>query len=126
MSSSGQADYHHRLAAEVGVFNRRKVVHDLPDIFHYWSHKYALPKLVAIGFSGSNAVFIDSLRNQCDRNPERIVRFVSLGAGNCDLEINFASELRAAGYSRFVLDCLDLNPTMLENGRAAAVRLDVS
>jgi SAM-dependent methyltransferase len=47
---------------------------------------------------------------------------VSIGAGNCDTEIRVAKLLRAAGLERFVIECLDINPHMLERGRAMARR----
>ncbi len=47
------------------------------------------------------------------------MRFVSLGSGNCDLEVELARYLKERGRS-FTLECLDLNPAMLERGRRAA------
>ena len=44
---------------------------------------------------------------------------LSLGSGNCDLEIDLARRLKNDGRD-FTLDCLDLNPAMLERGRVAA------
>ena len=44
---------------------------------------------------------------------------MSLGAGNCDQELELARALKAKGHD-FTLDCLELNPAMLERGRVAA------
>jgi SAM-dependent methyltransferase len=54
------------------------------------------------------------------REPARARRFVSIGSGNGSLEIELAQQLRARGHSQFVIDCLDINPAMLERGRAVA------
>ena len=114
------AHYLAKLQEEQRIFRGNKNVHNLPDIFHYWSNAYVLPKLEAVGIRGSQELFSDSLAMLCEREPERDLRFISIGSGNCDLEIDLAERLLAAGHSRFVIDCLDLNETMLERGRKAA------
>jgi len=111
--------YRARIAAEKGVYEACIKVHDLPPIFHYWSNKYIRPKLEAFGFSTPNDMFKKYLLEQPQR-PQEALRFASIGAGNCDLEIALASHLRVQGRSDFVIDCLELNPVMLERGRAAA------
>jgi SAM-dependent methyltransferase len=121
-----QRDYATRLNEEQRVFKTCEKVHNLPDIFHYWSEKYVRPKLRAVGFDGSTEFYTNPLRSQCERNAERCVRFLSIGAGNCDLEIEIASQLLAGGQSRFVIDCLDLNEAMLDRGRLAARAQGVS
>ena len=115
-------NYHARVRAEKGVYEDCLIVHDLPPIFHYWSNKYIRPKLEAFGFSTPNDMFKKYLAAQCERCPHEGLRFASIGAGNCDLEINLALHLRSQGRSNFVIDCLELNPAMLERGRAAATR----
>ena len=112
--------YRARVAAEKGIYEDCLKVHDLPQIFHYWSNKYIRPKLEAFGFSTPNDMFKKYLLEQAQRRPQVALRLASIGAGNCDLEIALASYLRAQGISAFVIDCLELNPTMLERGRAAA------
>jgi SAM-dependent methyltransferase len=112
--------YQMRLADEERIFRNCAAVHSLPPIFHYWSNKYVRPKLEAVGFRGLMEVFSDSLERQCQRRQGHPTRFLSIGAGNCDMEIKFALALRTAGYSQFVVDCLDLNEDMLERGVSAA------
>ena len=43
-----------------------------------------------------------------------------MGAGNCDLEVSIAKNLLQAGLSEFILECLEINPVMLERGRQIA------
>lgn len=112
--------YRARIAAEKGKYEDCINVHDLPPIFHYWSNKYIRPKLEAFGFSSPNDMFKKYLLEQAKRRPQEPLRFASIGAGNCDLEIALAIYLRAQGVADFVIDCLELNPAMLERGRAAA------
>jgi len=119
-------NYHARVRAEKGIYEDCLKVHDLPPIFHYWSNKYIRPKLEAFGFSTPNDLFKKYLAEQCQQRPQEALRFASVGAGNCDLEIALASHLRSQGRSDFVIDCLELNPAMLERGRAAAAGAGVA
>jgi SAM-dependent methyltransferase len=108
--------YADSLAAEQKVYENNVAIHDLPPIFHYWSNKHLLPKLQSFGFSSLNEMFLTHLEKACLRPTPRLV---SLGAGNCDLELELAQALKAKGHD-FTLDCLELNPAMLERGRVAA------
>ena len=121
MTMSAQPrDYEARVAAEKDVFKDCVNVHDLPAIFHYWSDGKIRPQLEVFGFSGPVGMFEKYLEQQCASTTDRVLRFVSVGAGNCDLEIELAQALIRKGWQNFVIDCLDLNPDMLERGRAAA------
>lgn len=113
-------------AQETGAYRDCLHVHDLPDVFHYWSNRHVRPKLLPFGFDSPNAMFARCLEEQCREGGNRIRRFVSLGAGNCDLEIALAAGLRACGYDRFVIDCLDMNTAMLARGRICAERTGVA
>jgi SAM-dependent methyltransferase len=121
-----QCDYSTRIEEERRFYGSCERVHNLPDIFHYWSDKYVRPKLEAVGLEGSTDFFYQPLRSQCERNAGRCVRFLSIGSGNCDLEIEIAAKLLAAGQPGFVIDCLDLNDAMLARGRLAAGSQGVS
>ena len=113
------ASYAARLAAEMRFYRHDEEVHELPEIFHYWSNRYIKPKLEAFGFDSPDAMFRKYVREQCGAGPGPR-RFLSIGAGNCDLEIGIALDLRASGFDGFVIDCVDLNAEMLERGRVAA------
>ena len=48
-------EYADRLAQEKSRFDAEINVHDLPDIFHYWSNKYLRPFINSFGYDGSCA-----------------------------------------------------------------------
>ena len=106
------------LDAERARYEHCVHVHDLPDIFHYWSNTHLLPTFRAFGFESATEMFLQQLRGQCASNAR--ARIVSLGAGNCDLEVELCSGLVAAGHADFTLECIDLNATMLRRGEEAA------
>ena len=112
--------YSARLNQERSVYHDCLDVHDLPAIFHYWSNRHLRPKLEALGFSTPDEMFRKYTGERCLRGGSDPKRLVSVGAGNCELEIELALHLRAVGCGEFVIDCLDLNSAMLERGRSAA------
>ncbi len=119
-------DYNARVANEVDRYADVSVVHNLPDIFHYWSDTYIRPKLRALGFDTVTELFTTPLRDLCRRDPSTSLRFLSIGAGNCDFELDIAKALVAAGHTNFAIDCLDLNASMLERGTQAAAQAGLS
>lgn len=120
-------EYATRLASERDVYTEREVVHDLPPIFHLWSREYLLPMLEAVGVTTVNALFADALEAAYrERRGGSRARFVSIGAGNCDAEVAIAQTLLARGCDDFVIECLELNATMLERGELDAAQASVA
>jgi SAM-dependent methyltransferase len=119
-------DYAARLAAENRLYRDDIDVHSLPEVFHYWSNRYVRPKLEAFGFSTPEGMFRKYLGELFERHPDGPKRMVSFGSGNCNMEIELASHLRARGNADFIIDCVDLNPAMLERGRASAAGHELS
>ncbi len=107
------------MAREVANYRSVENVHDLPEIFHYWSNKYLVPKYQEFGFSNPNSFYLQYM-TQVSAKETASLRFVSIGAGNCDTEVALVESLAKAGISNFVLECLDVNPHMLERGKRLA------
>src|SRR6202140_1152710 len=115
-----EKSYGDRLAMEKDIFRDCVNVHDLPDIFHYWSDGKIRPKLEVFGFSGPLGMVDKYLGDHCASNQGRAVRSTSLGSGIGDREIGMAESLIGKGHRNFAIQCLDLKPAMLERIRAAA------
>lgn len=112
-------DYAQKLEQEVANYRDVANVHDLPNIFHYWSNKYLLPKLQSMGVDGIEAFFVAHIERLAQSQPGELL-LLSVGAGNCDTEVRIADLLVERGLTRFRLECLDVNPHMLNRGRATA------
>ena len=112
--------YRVRLKQEKAYYRSRCNVHDLPEIFHYWSNKYLLPKLLHFGFRNPTEFFSQYMQNACRSFARDTCRFISVGAGNCDFEIAIAQKLQESGTSNFTIECLDLNRQMLGRGKTLA------
>ncbi len=115
--------YRRRIEAEKAVFEGQIDVHALPDIFHYWSDTYIRPMLEAFGFSNPEQFFAKFLAESAARVPhDARRRFLSIGAGNCEIEIRVARALLENGLTDFEIECLELNRSMLDRGMAQAQR----
>jgi len=112
--------YDARVASEIDIYRECTDVHNLPPIFHYWSDRHLRPKLEQRGFKDPAEMFLVMLRRQCAQHPDSKVRILSAGSGNCELEVGVAAGLRQSGFDDFVIECVDLNPSMLHRGALLA------
>jgi SAM-dependent methyltransferase len=120
------SDYQQRLAREVQNFSQNANVHDLPRIFHYWSHKYLAPKFNRFGITDPEQFFLLYAEKFHAQFPAKQIVMLSVGSGNCDMEARLARKLVDSGISNFVVECLDINEAMLARGREHAASLNVS
>ncbi len=114
-----------RVQTEQRHFSGCQTHNQLPEIYHYWSNTYLRPKLERIGFSHPDAMFCRyfELAYLANQSPHR--HFLSLGTGNCKTEVMLARHLVERGLSDFVIECVDLNPTLLAEGVASAKEASV-
>lgn len=122
-TSSAGDGYQARIAEETRIFADQVEVHDLPQIFHYWSNRWLRPQLEAFGFSNPDQFFARYLE---EAHADALAaghpaRFASLGCGNCDTEVRVARLLLDRGVKQFTIDCVDINESMLERGRQLAM-----
>ncbi len=125
MSIHREHSYDSRLRDETSRYESCLDVHHLPPIFHYWSNRYVRPLLQTFGIESPDGMFRDQLHRICAKPGGRSRHFVSIGAGNCDLEVAIAAFLHSQGNTDFVIECLDVNGAMLERGKQAAMKAGV-
>lgn len=119
-------NYQDRVANELSNFDQCTNVHELPEIFHYWSNKHLAPvKFHQFGITDPEQFFFLYAVKFHERFPDKSIMMVSLGCGNCDMEARLARRLVDEGISDFNIECIDINETMLERGREHALSLDV-
>lgn len=122
-----EPDYEARIATEIKNFADDQVVHGLPQIFHYWSNKYLLAKIEPFGFRHPDDFYTKHFAARMTAPGfDGTYKFISIGAGNCDTEVRIAKALLAEGHESFSIECLELNPAMVERGRAYALEQGVS
>ncbi len=115
-----ETEYAKKMNEEINRYKDVLNIHELPEIFHYWSNKYLLPIIRSYGFPNLQAIYVHYMREACRNNPGKTMRFVSIGAGNCELEVALASKLRSSGKRNFIFECLDINADMLGRGAQMA------
>jgi SAM-dependent methyltransferase len=114
-----------RIEREIEIFKDQINIHDLPEIFHYWSNKHLPPFLdQTFGIGNNIAIFAQSLSDSIQATGNREI--VSVGAGDGWAEIAIAKKMRADGAGDFVINCLELSPHLIERGRAAVAAADLN
>jgi SAM-dependent methyltransferase len=120
------AEYRSRIASELENFNDCTNVHELPEIFHYWSNKHLAPKKFhQFDITDPEQFFFLYVKKFQGTHPDHKIQLVSLGSGNCDMEAKLARKLLDHNISAFTIDCIDINETMLERGRQHAIENNV-
>jgi len=118
--------YAAKLATETEIFKGQEDINALPEIFHYWSNKYLRPMLEEFGVSNPDQFFAKYLHESALSCAIADPAFISIGAGNCDTEIRVAQLMKRAGLTRFVIECLEMNPHLLLRGRQMAAQEGVA
>jgi SAM-dependent methyltransferase len=111
--------YKERVISQIEQYADTVNMHDLPDIFHYWSHNYIRPGFSevfdAASIDDAYAVAFEEARART-AGPGRIL---SIGCGDGGVEIRVAKILLERGVSNFVFVCADLSPILLDHLRDA-------
>lgn len=113
-------DYQSRFDQELKNYSEDVNVHELPEIFHYWSNRYVRPWFEQVGTTHPEDLFAKYMLEAARAGDNDPAWFLSIGAGNCDAEAAIASDLRSRGLRNFRIVCLDINPDMLERGETHA------
>jgi len=99
----------------------------LPPIYRYWSQKHLRPMIDEVFGARINLFdiyatqFAAALARQTQTR-----RILSIGAGECKIEIAVAKTLKAMKVDGFVIDCTDLSGIRLARGREEAEKEGMS
>lgn len=112
--------YEDRVAQQIAVYADTTNMHDLPAIFHVWSHNYIRPALEDVFGTGS----IDEAYalGFIEANVQGHGKILSIGSGDGEVEIRVAKELLKKNISNFVITCSDISPILNERARKAVQR----
>jgi len=108
-------DYKSRVESQIRQYEFVENMHDLPPIFHLFSHDHIRPRAQEVFDSDSiPGLFASGLSQGAPRSGS--YRFVSIGSGDASYEIDVARAMVADGYVDFTIECTEISPFM--NGRA--------
>lgn len=109
-------EYKTKIKKELLTFNENINIHELPEIFHYWSNKYLRPMLEEYNISHPDDLFANYMFDSALSCNVDKPTFVSIGSGNCDTEVRVAKLLKEKGLKEFCIECIELNSNMLKRG----------
>src|SRR5437868_15024744 len=89
-------------------------IHDLPEIFHVWSHDFIRPGFLDVfGVESVNDFYVEAVR-EASAEFTRPVRILSVGCGDGSVEVELANSLRSRTQATFRLDGADLSPVLID------------
>jgi SAM-dependent methyltransferase len=112
-----------RNLAEKVKYSGVNEVHELPEIFDYWSQKYVRPLLAELGYQSLEDFYVQHLLRFADKP---CIRVLSIGAGNCELDLALVAQLKALGHSNLRYECLEINSRMLQRASIKAGELGLA
>lgn len=111
-----KSKYEEDLVAQIDQYKNVENIHELPEIFHYWSNKHLLGKLQAI-FDVSTVVdFYAKPIGDLLQKSRKNENLLSLGSGDSSMEVEIAKRLLEKGHKNFKLSCLEVAPNLIERG----------
>lgn len=118
-------DYETMVEAQIQQYREVKNIHDLPDIFHYWSNRYLRPRLNAV--HGVDSV-VDFYAQNFLKTAEKAkgAQFASIGSGDSTLELSIINRLVDLGANDFNIDCFELSPHLIAMGKEASSSLGLT
>lgn len=113
--------YQARVAKQIGQFDNLGMLWKLPPIYRYWTNRYINPRFRAVFEKASILdAYFDAIVAAARAEPDRPAVFCSIGAGDCQIEVQLAIRLKAAGIVNATLICLELSSVRLDRARALA------
>ena len=112
-----QANYQRLVEAEKQIYTGERPSASIPAIFTYWASRYLSPRMRRIfGTPQIEGFFASEIARGCRGISEFPWRILSLGSGECSLEVEIAKHLDKSAVD-FRLTCTDISPRMLEAGK---------
>ena len=111
--------YEDRIKSQIQQYAETINMHDLPDIFHVWSHEFMGPGMQKV-FGTQSIDQMYALAFQEAWQPGGGTgRILSVGCGDGAVEIGVATLLIEQGFTDFRFVCADLSPILLGHLKAA-------
>jgi len=118
-----ERDYSDRVKSELDFYEDQESVHDFPESQHYINENHLRPLLVdRFPYGRFDEMVLHFYRLMKEWIPDRPLKVLSLGSGNCDFEINLVVENGLDCY----VHCLELNLRMLDRAAESAKEKGVS
>lgn len=117
------SEYDDRVKNQIAQFADLGALWRPGNIMHYWMKTHIQPRISAVfGVPGVFDVYAALLAERIAhaQKMERTAQFVSIGSGDCQVEINIAKRLKAGARGPFVMVATDLSALRLDRARRSA------
>lgn len=105
-------EYERKLQEQKLQYANVTTVHNLPEIFHYWSNKHLRPKLRSVAGVDSAVEFYGNSFLRSAKKSTGTAQFASLGSGDATIEVQVAQFLRQNGLDDFRFVCYEVAPIL--------------
>ncbi len=110
------AHYDELTARQIDQYKETEVMHDLPLIHEYWSKKYISKKAASVtGYSNPIEFYADYFKKSLQESGSSFL--VSVGSGDCSMEIDIVKNLLSRRERNFFFICLELSPVLIAKAR---------
>jgi SAM-dependent methyltransferase len=113
------SDYADRVTHQIKQFSNMEALSKLPPIYFYWMSNFIKPRIEEVfGVNNALPLYVNTFKDAlslCSSN-----RIISIGSGDCNLEIEIAKSLLKSGVGDFVVECVELSEERLSRGREKA------
>lgn len=108
--------YDELTARQIDQYKETEVMHDLPLIYKYWSKKHISERAATvIGYSNTIEFYAEYFRKSLRESDSGFL--VSIGSGDCSIEIDIVKNLLSKQERNFFFICLELSPLFIEKAR---------
>ncbi len=115
------AGYRSRIKSQINQFADTAKLKKLPPIYQYYVRKFLQPRLLQVfGCNNALSFYVDHFASTLEK--EGSGRLMSIGSGDCNVEINIAKAMIKKGVTDFVFECHELSEIRLNRGEELARR----
>jgi SAM-dependent methyltransferase len=118
--------YEERIRQQIKQYSETINIHDLPEIFHFWSHNYIRPGLEDVFGTAIIPELYGQAYLEVRKKSVKPGKILSIGCGNGDVELDVATYLIDHGEHNFKIICADLSDILLERLRKNSYERDLS
>lgn len=111
------SDHYDELTArQIDQYKETEIMHDLPLIYDYWSKKHLSQKSAAVtGQANTVEFYADYFQRSLNESDSNFL--VSVGSGDCSIEIGVVKSLLSRQQRNFFFICLELSPPLIARAR---------
>jgi hypothetical protein len=117
--------YNDLINRQIEQYKETEVMHDLPPVFDYISGKYISAEIASVtGATSLPGFYAENFRKSLEATD--CPWLISIGSGDCLIEIDVVKTLLATTKKKFHLICFELSPVLIDKARKkiAEERLD--